>query len=97
MFAAKSGNSRGNQHTNNKDVSALTKSQAEQRVWGKLATARAKAPQSAKRKWEEICSRQGTRGGNIRGLKKDFLMAWVSDPEWTDSYFSQSLNFVEKL
>ena len=99
MFAVKTGktgNYRGNQHSNNADVSTLSKAQAEKRIWGKLATARNKAPQDAKRKWDEICSRKGTRGGNIVGLKKEFLLAWVSDPEWTDSYFSQSLHFSEK-
>jgi len=70
--------------------------QAEKRIWGKLATARAKAPTAAKRKWDEICARKGTRGGNITSLKKDFLMAWVSDPEWQDAYFAQSLTFSEK-
>lgn len=90
----KTGGARGNQHSR-QDESQLTKHQAQKRIWGQLASARAAAPAAAKLKWQEIESRKGTKGGQITKLKKQFLMAWVGDPMWEDAYFSQSLSYKE--
>ena len=90
----RTGGARGNQH-NRRDESQLTKHQVQKRVWGHLASARAAAPEAAKLKWQEIESRKGVKGGQIQKLKKQFLMAWVGDPSWEDSYFSQSLSYRE--
>ena len=95
IFSTKKTHDRGNQH-NRADGTQLTKQQAEKRIWGKLAVARQKAPAQIQATWGEIAARKGVRNGNIMNLKREFLMKWVSDPEWQDAYFSQSLNFVEK-
>ena len=101
MFAGKSstgtgktGGNRGNQY-NRKAESQLTKHAAQKRIWGHLASARAAAPEAAKLKWKEIESKKGVKGGQMNKHKKQFLMAWVGDPDWQDAYFSQSLSYKE--
>ena len=90
---AADGHNRGNQHSC-QPVSALTKKGAEKRVWGKLERARAGAPQAVKDKWNEITKLKGTRSGSDKH-KRAFLMSWVSNPDWSDAYFSQKLILSE--
>ena len=100
MFAAsgkkiaKDNNVRGNQH-NRKPEGLLTKKGAQKRVLGKLHGARVAAPQHVQDKWDAIAKLQGKKNAGVNGHKQAFLMAWVSNPEWTDAYFSQKLTMSE--
>ena len=100
MFAAggkkivKDNNVRGNQW-NRKPEAALTKKGAQKRVLGKLTMARLAAPQQVQDKWNAIAKLKGQKHAGTNGHKQAFLMAWVSNPAWTDAYFSQKLTMSE--
>ncbi len=79
--AQKANTFKGNQHTRdpNEKVSKL---QVQKRMSAKLQKALVRAPREAKDKWHAICALKGQRNASIFFHKKEFMMQWVSDPEW---------------
>ena len=95
MFA-RGGKQTGGKQTNQFNRKAdVTQKEMQKRLWGRLGNVMATAPPQAKQKWAEICDLKGKPGCQIREKKKQFLYAWVSDPQWTDAYFSQKVNLTE--
>ena len=78
---------RCNQHNCQPD-GAVSKAAMQKRMSGRLQTAlsKAKGPngQKAKDKWAATCALKGQKGMDIWGQKKEFMLHWVSDPEWAD-------------
>ena len=61
-----------------------------------MKTALAKGPPHARSKWDSILDLKGKAPGAINAQKQTFLLKWVSNPEWEDAYFHQSVTFEEK-
>ena len=75
----------------------MTPRAAARRINSQFHTAIRKAPAEVRSKWHQITSLRGKRGSNIGQLKKEFTMQWVSDPEWSDAYFSQQLSLSDTV
>jgi hypothetical protein len=88
-------NFKGNQHTENKGETQLDKRGLAKRVNSKFQTALIRAPTHVQQRKEELAEMKGKRGSGIQAFRKQMLYKWVSDPEWEDSFFKQSLNLSE--
>ena len=77
----------------------MTKHALQKRLSGKLHTAVTNAAgeggDAARKKWQGIMELKGKRGSQVNLHKKNFLYAWVSNPDWSDAYFSQTLSLEE--
>eukprot|EP00973_Karenia_brevis_P052670 7318352-Karenia_brevis.AAC.1 len=75
----------------------MDRTSVSKRVSGKSHRALAKAPENIRNKWTEVLNlskiKKGTRNSNCRQM----ILAWVSDPTWQDSYFSQSLQMDDSV
>ena len=54
------------------------------------------APSVVRDKWTAILNLKGKRDVGINKHKREFLLSWVSDPTWSDAYFSQCLSLKQE-